>query len=380
MRNRFLLFSALLVFLMALGCSEKPNETSSTTPQEENINLEDEFGGYTATNEAPAFNDPALAAEAEGEVAYSDPMENEDEVESICNDSLSGWFHFRAIWGHLQYDSTSTNPTDWTGSLTISRGALLVRRIIRFEPATDTLLPRSDRKVVEWVSQTTVHNDGVAVDVVVPRPKPVFDTTVIPLVDSLGQPYDSLVIDTSIDNTPVTLTFATGPYSRTFTLNELSKLDTIIDLTNDVSVAFASHRRERVGCPKGFLAGFWGPDSTGMGAFRGYWVSKFGLIDGYLQGHYGVDSAGEHVFFGKWISMSGEFEGFLRGTYKDVPNTNSHAENNGWFRGQIYNADTVAIGQLHGHYLSRPVHAGRGFFAGRWKLDCGEVEESDDGF
>ena len=31
----------------------------------------------------------------------------------------------------------------------------------RFEPGTDYSKPRTDRKLVEWASQTTIHNDGI---------------------------------------------------------------------------------------------------------------------------------------------------------------------------------------------------------------------------
>ena len=87
---------------------------------------------------------------------------------------------------------------------------------------------RTDRTLIEWVSQTTVHNDGLAVDIFVPRPAPTLDTTEVPLVDTLGDSTWTIVVDTSYpEPEPVTVEFATGPYSRTFELAELQSLDTI---------------------------------------------------------------------------------------------------------------------------------------------------------
>lgn len=386
MRTRLLIVMATMIALMlAIGCSKNPTETNNTTAstQDDNINLNDQYGGYTATNEQEAFGDADLAQATEGEAEYDDAMATNSVVEDMCNDPKAGWYHFRAVWGNLTYDSTATTPTDWTGSLTITRGALLVRRVIRFEPATDWLLPRTDRKLVEWVSQTTVHNDGLAFDIVVPRPKPILDSSYVSTTDSLGNPYDSLVVDTTFDDTPVKLTFKTGPYSRTFTLDEVAKLDTIIDLEDGNSVSFSGFQLEKIGCPKGFMAGFWGKDTsetadTSLGVFRGLWVGQHGLIEGYVKGHYGIDSTGAQVFFGKWISVDGQFEGFLKGSYRILPTMRPYPGVIGQYRGEIFDANSAPIGWVKGLFRSGPEMAG-GFFSGRWKFNCGSDNNDDNG-
>ncbi|MBU8934403.1 MAG: hypothetical protein KOO62_10400, partial [candidate division Zixibacteria bacterium] len=292
------------------------------------------------------------------------------------------------VWGRLCYDSTVTEVTDWTGSLTISRGAEIIRRVIRFEPGQDFILERTDIKLIEWQSLTTVHNDGIAVDLFVPRPNPTFDTTLIPEVNSFDDTTWVTVVDTVYPELePVTLTFETGPYSRVFSMEELITLDTIILLDDSNVVAFHAFKLDHRPCPRGFLAGKWGFNEEGEGVFRGIWMTKRGRIDGYLRGTFGENSDGLKVFFGKWISSSGEFEGFLKGLYGPHPNyhANGHAfgKGRGWFSGKIFNANRIEIGVLKGRFGSSPEDS-NGFFQGRWKLRCNDatvdVSDENEGF
>lgn len=356
------------------GCSESPTEPASG-----NLNLEDEFGGYSASPESPGFGNPDLVDEAEGDVEYEDEILASPETDSIISCPATGYYHLRVIWGRLCYDSSVTEITDWTGALTVSRGVEVIRRVIRFEPGQDYILPRTDRRLIEWVSKTTVHNDGIAVDIFVPRLLPVFDTTEVLVVDSVGDTSFTVVVDTIFpEPVPATVTFETGPYSRTFDLEELTSLDTIIYLDDSNAVAFHAFRLHRYPCPRGFLAGRWGFDENGKGRFRGVWMTNWGRITGYLKGHFGKNSAGVNVFFGKWISRNGQFEGFLRGTYGHIPGPNANVNDTarkharGWFAGRIYNANRDPIGILKGKYRAAPRFQ-NGFFQGRWKLFCKAV-------
>lgn len=359
------LWLAAIAMVMAIGCSNNPTENVAN----ENQSTSDNFGGLTATDEAPAFADPALTASAEGEVEVSDSFSANPAVDSMQTDPNVGWFHFRAVWGHLVADTSDDTPTDWSGSLTISRGAEIIRRVIRFEPGSDFIQPRTDRKLIEWVSFTYGHNDGIAVDLFAPPARPTLDSSFV--VDSLG---DTTVVVDTIPAEPVTVTFATGPYSRTFQLSELAALDTVVQLSDSNAVAFNAIRVYRDLCPRGIVGGHWGYDSTGQGVFRGLWISKRGLIGGYIRGHFEVDTLGQKMFYGKWIDMSGRFQGFVKGTWK--PNS-SASHPHGKFEGRIYDANELPIGQLAGHYQSHP-NLERGWFAGRWKLNC-ELPEDDGG-
>ena len=392
-----LLATSLLMWLV--GCSESPTQTAD----EEVLNLNSEFGGYTTEAENPGFGDNDLLGEEATEVEYNnDEMLASPEVDSVISDPRSSYYHLRAVWGRLLYDSTVTTVTDWGGTLNVPGGVVIVRRTIRFEPGQDYIVrlrcdgtggSRCGPGMIGWVSKTTVHNDGIAVDIFVPPPRPIFDSSEVAAVDSLGDTSWTVVIDTIFPQPePVTVSFDTGPYSHTFNLEDLKSLDTIVYLDDSNAVAFHAFELNRYPCPRGFLAGRWGFDESEQGRFRGVWWSKrpnaFGwTVSGYLKGHFGPNSSGDKVFFGKWISRTGAFKGFLKGIYGHPPGPgqiNAHGRHaHGWFSGRIYAADRTPIGRLMGKYRSAPRH-GNGFFQGRWKLFCNstgpELTDNEEGF
>lgn len=381
LKHILLSITVLLAVMLAIGCSDSPVDNQSISDGNE---LDADFGSLTSTTESPAFNDPYLVSETANDVEYNDPMLGSASMDSLFEDEEAGIYTMRVVWGQLEYDSTMTSPTSWDGSLTISRGGLVLRRIIHWELNQDFILPRTERNLLEWQSTTTVHNDGIAVDFLVPPVDPVIDTTLVPEVDSLGDTTFVPVVDTTYPETdPVMVEFATGPYSRTFTLDELSKLDTIVFLEDSNAIAFHGMKLERndTQCGKGFLAGYWGYDEEGNGIFSGMWISRFGYIDGYLQGEWGKDSNGRNVFIGKWIDRSGTCEGFVRGTYRRHSNSHAnvmaHYYAGGAFYGRIYDIDKNPIGRLRGKfgYISS---ADGGYFQGKWKLDCFGVQNASD--
>ncbi len=367
------ILTLLAALLLASGCSKSPADDSTAAT---GLNLTDEFGGYTASAEKPAFGDPTLVAEAtlnEGE-EYDDPILQSPGMGAVVSDTLGGFYHLRALWGRLCLDTASTDIVDWSGSLSISDGAMIIRRTIHFELGQDYIPTRTDRQLVEWVSYTTVHNDGVMIDIHVP------DT---------------------VDLAAVTLDFTTGPYTRTFALAELVALDTIVYLedVDSNAVAFYGFQLNRRVCPHGHLMGGWGYDEDGEGVFRGTWMSRSGWVAGYLNGHFGQTDDGDQVFFGKWINRSGECEGLLRGIYGPIGNGdgfgngngngqgddhgNQNRRHRGWFAGDVFDAAEVPIGVMKGKYSSRANRA-NGFFAGRWKLSCDsaatDLDTSAEGF
>jgi len=388
-RKIFLILSFVALALLGLGCSKTAVEPEATI---EEPNLTDEFGGYQPMNDEAGFGDSALQAEAEeSEEEYDDPILVSAGLDSILNDAEAGLYHIRIVWGRLRYDSTSTIPTDWTGSLSVTRGLEILRRTIRFERNQDYIVPRKDRRVIEWVSQTTVHNDGIAVDIFVPPARPKIDTVRITYYDSLGQPQVEIKIDTTWTNSePVMVEFKTSPYSRTFNLEELTSLDTIVYLDDSNAVAFHAIKLNRFPCPRGFLAGAWGFDIEGNGVFRGTWMDRSGHVEGYLKGHFGKNSNGELVFYGKWISREGRFEGFIRGHWGFYDCIGGDPSNpcylGGFFRGRIFNSNREEIGVLAGQFRGANMVSNipSGFFQGRWKLFCpGELtveRNSEEGF
>jgi hypothetical protein len=424
--NRSVLFALVAIALITAfaGCSKNPAEPSATNAA--GLNLNTPTGGYTSSNEAPGFGDPILDPALSGEKPYADPM-YDSTVDSMRSNLAVDWYHFRAQWGHLVPDTAESTWTDWSGSLTINRGALVLRRTIKFED-NDSILPRTDRRKIEWVSRTRPASDGIAVDIFLPRPQPVIDTVTdsaltvdttliidsLPVIDTIWvvdtltndstftlgfhfeydttAMYDTTftpvtVVDTVYPSNDASLVFSTLNYSRTFSLADLMKLDTIITLADSNEVAFQAMRIYRNVCPRGFLAGHWSAiDSTGFGYLNGRWIGKWGIADGYFEGHYGYNDDSVKVFFGKWIDSVGEFEGFLQGRWGILPNKHGQDEAGngtetlvrGWFAGQILDANMTRIGVVRGGFGQCDSLAS-GFLAGRWKLICNDEEGDNPG-
>lgn len=365
------LMIVVLVFVF-WGCSE-----NSTQPNET-----DQFGDLTTVSEAPAFGDPVLLAETEAEVSYNDPILVSPGFDSLTDDTMYGKYHLRILWGQLRYDSTFTNPTDWTGSLTISYGGIAVRRLIHWELNQDFLLPRTDRKLVEWQSTTTVHNDGLAFDLYIPEMLPTFDSSYSYIIDDTGLVVDStLLIDTVYNEPePVTVAFETGPYSHTFDLAELTDLDTIVYLEDSNAVAFNAIKVDPRFCAGGMVRGMWGYDENGQGNFRGMWHNRNGELTGYLKGEYKIDDNGRNLFLGKWIDEDGNCQGFVRGYYQEGPSVafENALRNHGVIVGKVYNAEKAEIGVFVGRFKAG-FGSELGYFQARWRLYCPNAEEEQFG-
>ena len=326
----------LLAMAVAVGCSQAPTELNSVNP------LDSEFGGVTTDNEAPGFGDNELVAASADEVDPGDPLAVAIEADAAGDPSVHAVFALRVIWGQLRYNEASTAPTVWDGSVSVDSGRIGVRRLIRFEPEQDYLvLPRTAPNVVDFVSRTTVHNDGLLLLIGVNT------ATLADLSDNL-------------------VTFATGPLTISFKLRELVALDTAIRVDDaGNAVMFNSFLVRPDQCPKGFLGGAWmaNEDERG-GEFKGRWVSRSGELEGYLMGEYGVNSNGRHVFFGKYIDANGTFEGHLRGVWGPAP----APLRGGFFKGVFYDAQDRPAGRLHGHWKADEL--GAGGFQGVWMLHC----------
>ena len=346
MAKRFLVLIFALSFIGLLsGCSNEGSPSGGDT------DISDDFGGYRPTDEEPAFGDEIIATEMVADDDYDDPMLAVSEVESSFENDLADIYALRIVWGQLRYDPDVTEITDWSGSLTVSRGIEVLRKVIKFEPSQDWIVLREDPAVIEWVSQTTVHYDGIFVNIVIPP------------------------ADEETETEPVTILFETGPFSVTFEADELAALDTIYYLEDDSNaVAFHALKVERYGCPKGFLAGRWGKNEEGEGIFFGKWMSKWYELMGHLEGTW---ADGE--FYGKYIDENGQFEGLLKGGYHSGNSASAKHRHSGWFRGYYYDADGNILGVLKGNYHEVPKNSTMGFFQGRWKQYCGEFSTVDDG-
>jgi hypothetical protein len=332
---------AVLTFV-AVGCSQTP------TQQETGNVFDEEFGGVTATDEAPAFGDAALAAADADEQDPLDPQASALQSDLVNAPHTHRVFALRVIWGQLRFDSTSTTQTVWDGSVSVDGGRVGVMRTIRFEPTTDYLVPREEAGSVGWKSVTTVHNDGLLLLIGIPKGK--LDTA-LSVTDSLAE---------------YTVAFETKPLAVSFPLRDLLTLDTVIQV-NDAgnAVLFNGFLMRPHDCPKGFLGGVWqhNSDTTG-GEFKGRWISRNGLLMGHVEGRYGINANGLRVFFGKYIDVDGRFEGYLRGIWGRC----TVVRGGGYFSGVFYSPTKEPMGRLHGHW--RAHEAGVGVFQGIWKTRC----------
>lgn len=311
-------------FLLA-GCS---SDSPTTAQGPEDLNLVSDFGGYTAEDEAPAFGDPELADLLRGDPSFADDLLGRQEFEALSHLSGATVYALAIRWGALDGDRTIAVMTDWSGGVELKYGGIQIRNIILFELGQDYIVrPRTDRRIVEWVSMTSVHYDGVLLAIIVP-PAPEGD-------------------DWS-DNEVV---FKTPPYTRTFALSELDALSEIVDVGDGINqVSFNARRITRDLCGAGTMDGRWLFNPSGRnGNFLGRWMSDDGLLAGHLRGHFGVRGANhDMVFFGKAIGMHGEFLGLLRGTW----GYDAASETEGWYEGILASREGLPVGEVRGTWAS----------------------------
>ena len=374
--KKALFLSALIVLagiLILSGCSKESLGTKAT---ETGLNYEDDFGGYNTSDEAPGFGDEVIIDEMteDAEIETSDdpdlnPIAALDSIDRCGNVRI---YYMKILWGMLEYDSTVTDVTDWSGSLTIDRGGIKLVSKIRFEwPGDHIVRPRTDPKKLEWVSYTMPHFDGIGIIL-----------------------YD---VSNSTDSTDTenTVTFKTGPYERTFTMSELDSLSEIVEVDEiGNKISFDAYYVPEPDCENGFLRGRWIKKGPRRGVFFGKWINWNGVSRGHLRGHWGINNAGDRVFFGKWISRIGIFKGLLKGTWDYDPATDAANPLKGSFRGVWADKHFVVKGKLGGVWASVPPstdnngnngnmtgkddevggipNRARGFFHGRWAKFCPE--------
>lgn len=315
-----------LVLASAAACVDQQASTDNTAATQSA--LEQANGGETTADEAPMFADEAAfdAAGIEADTAITDTMANDPGVTTIA--SAPGVASERVViaWGKLPADPNAT-ARDWSGSLTISRGALVVSRTIGFEDATDHLLPRTSKDTVAFTSVTKPFVDGLALRVLDPTPA-------------------------SADPLTLTYTPANGGTSYTLDLAQLATGPLVVD-AGDGSKIVAAALHDKDGCEHGFMRGRWHQLLPDLGVYRGLVVAPDGAVIGHVRGIYGQRKNGDKVLFGKFIDDAGHFKGILAGTYG----------------GGDFDAKWIAKdgdhGIVKGKYFESPTVRG-GLFAARW--------------
>ena len=369
-KGKILGLIALVIFLGA-GCNflDSTSSSSDTDITPAVIDLDSPTGGYTETDEHPAFGEEYKFELMGEEPLYGDPLENDDAIAAIIRHRYAKVFRFRSIWGNL-VNATSDSAfascceVDWTGGIHFEGGYILIEKTIRFDP--NDYITRIDGSTIEWVSKTCPHVDGIQVKLVLPP----------------GPEYYTFSDSSEAEIVTPALHFKAGPFERTFTIEELESLQMMepVDRCGN-GIMIGSHIIPP-DCPNGYLFGNWNstqPDSlfdeeTGelrgvlLGTFRGIWFSEHGIAAGYLKGIAGTNSIGEQKFFGKYINMYGRFKGILRGDYGISPALYAEDPPFGWFEGEWLGRYLKRQGDLKGKWVAD--EEGYGFFHGQWVNDC----------
>ncbi len=245
--------------------------------------------------------------------------------------SADAGFRMIMVWGKIPADKDATVSRDWTGSLKVSRGGLIVRRTIAFEDRTDKLLPRAAAALdtVSFQSVTRPYVDGLALTVLDP-----------PSATATGSQM-------------LTYTSADGATVYTFDLSQLATGPIVVDAGDGFKMVAIGVHRQTAACDRGFMRGRWHALSAHLGRFLGVVADENGAPVGHVRGVWGQRKNGDSVMFGKFIDHEGHFRGLLAGTFADGQYQARWIDRQG------------DHGTAHGAYFEGAT-ATSGHFLGRW--------------
>lgn len=325
------LLTGVLAALVAVGCGAEQGDGPPTGSEQIGEALELDNGGLTMDDEAPAFaEEPSFTELMDAETPVNDELLNDPTITSLQQKPDAAKIEVALLWGQIPGNPSAKAPRNWSGKISVSRGAMLVRRTVRFEDQTDKLLPRTDPRAVAFTSVTLPHNDGLRLTLLDPTP---------------------------LAPEPLTLTYETKDgivYS--------APIKALLDGPESVEVDDAGNRFVGIAianpvdvCQFGMQGGAWHRVAEGRGVFKGGVVNALGDPIGHMKGIYGVRKNGEQVFFGKYINLDGQFRGIFAGHYGE-----------GEYEGKWLHA-SGEVGKLGGHYFETlPGQKVGGKFVGRW--------------
>jgi hypothetical protein len=276
----------LLVLALIPACMSD----SSTPVEEVRSDLELESGGFDTADEAPEFglDNEFAAASIEADSTATDEMAGD----VAAMDTAGAVAHDMAlVWGQLPLDPDATAVVDWSGTLELSRGGMAIRRRIGFEVATDRVLPRTRRDLIEIQSRTRPFADGLVLRIFDDRPG---------------------------DAEPIRLTYrsADGTREEVIELRELADGPVVRD-EGDGNRMIAVGRRRNDQCAHGVMRGRWHAMAPNAGVYLGVVANAAGERIGHVRGIYGERRNGDSVLFGKFIDRDGRFTGVIKGEYAD---------------------------------------------------------------
>jgi len=289
---------ALFALFALAACGNSTTGLPDTGEVQQRI--DEPNGGFEMVDEQPAFDNQQLFASAalmDAQIEVNDELMDIPEVVQLSqSDPANGGvvprrFVLVAVWGQPRLDWEVPTFTNWSGQISVNKGAVLARRTIRFDPE-DALLARTDPKVLPFQSFTQPHHDGLVVNI--------FDNPDSPLAVQ-GQ---------------VEIQLAALPQSIVIPYDQLDGFRMLIPVDNMGNKLLIAAEEIPLGaCQAGFLFGHWHRLLPGLGFFIGQWNGEAGALHGHLAGIYGVNANSEQVFFGKYIGVGGVARGILVGGY-----------------------------------------------------------------
>jgi hypothetical protein len=334
-RARYAAILSSAVACAAVGCNGNAPANDDEVAQI-TAALEMEDGGLGTQDEAPQFGEAAAFAKVDAhavEAPVADPIAASEPAKAIMAAPAALRIRATVLWGQIPVDpGLETKVIDWSGKISVNRGALLVRRSIAFEPKTDAVLPRNDIQTVAFTSKTLPAHDGLRLEIIDPTPA---------------------------NGEPLALSYENA-HGVKFSVPVAALLDgpktKVVDAQGDRVVAMA-HLMPPVACELGTLGGHWHPlldGPKGVGRLAGIVRNDDGDPIGHMKGIYGHRKNGDEVFFGKYIDAQGHFRGLFKGRYDHgrflgrwVVTSGDH----GFLGGEyVEDAPGDAIG---GHYMGR---------------------------
>lgn len=312
--------------------SSPPDDTQTTADA-----LEQADGGLDTTDEAPVFDDDAAfaAEQIEPDAVFTDAMAQDPSMVAMSMPGSTAEAHdVLLLWGRMPGDPLATDGRDWDGTLSLSRGGMLVRRTVAFEDR-DQVMPRTAIDSLSFTSHTRPFVDGLALRVAVADP-------------AAGAPV-------------LTYTSASSAATYQFDLSQLAAGPIVVDAGNGFKmIAIAQHAHDTDGCLGGFMRGRFralpsaAAQARGVGVYRGIVTNRLGEPIGHVRGLYGHKLDGTPVMFGKFIAHDGRFLGLIAGTY-----------GNGDFLARWKERGDDDHGRVRGKYFDSATVAG-GTFVARW--------------
>jgi hypothetical protein len=323
---------ALFLALPTAACLDHGGGTDDS--QDVSSALEQPNGGFDTADEPPAFGVEAdfTAAAIESDTVTADPLAADPATTTMDRASAAAGFRAIVLWGKIPGDRAATEARDWSGSLKVSRGGLLVRHAIAFEDATDKLLPRVSLDTVSFQSVTRPFVDGLALTILDPA---------------------SATGPSTASAQTLTYTSADGGTVYTLDLTQLAAGPIVVDAGGGFKLVAIGHRRQVDPCDRGFMRGRWHALSPHLGRFLGVVTDENGERVGHVRGVYGQRRTGDSALFGKFIDRDGHFRGILAGTFE-----------NGRYRARWIDRQGDH-GTAHGAYFEGAT-ASAGHFLGRW--------------